>query len=61
MDKTCGQCERWIDWVQFYDDPLEDDDYGYCQKIDVPNDGVTRIDGTCEFFELHSHLAGEKQ
>lgn len=55
---NCGRCEFWYDFAQYYEDPLEPDDYGHCLHPNEERD-ATSIDDTCQLFELHSALKEE--
>ena len=49
MEKCCGICEHWIDFAAAFDDPLEPDDFGYCQS-DQQVEECTAKDFYCEYW-----------
>jgi len=55
--RECDTCAKWIDFLQFYDDPEEPDDFGHCQEHRQEKDATSKND-CCEYYILHPDLVG---
>ena len=51
----CKNCQYWYDFMQFYEDPYEPDDFGHCFNKNHHED-ATHENDSCKFFELHKEL-----
>jgi len=49
IKRQCDTCFSWIDFCQFYDDPEEPRDHGFCQNRKVETE-ITHGDESCEFW-----------
>ena len=60
-EHKCHTCTYWYDFAQFYEDPLEPDDYGHCQSDKQKAGDCTAKDDTCEDWKLHPSLDEESE